>query len=322
MRKVTSGAFIVLLGLVLLAGVSQAATLIDKDGFKFEVKGDWQIQLRQDPGVDQKLDVEYDDLEIKNTISYKINEDLSAFGQIDFGFNKAADDKDTKWSHLEEAYVGLKYQNYKVSLGKTGNAADEFGVEQAYENIVAEDAFDEVGTLDSDDLLKVEVKFDNFKVVASHEFASESENSGNAEISDIFVGAEYAGFELGAVYQAYKDDVDTPTSDADIYGVSLMYDAKVVKIGVDYSKAEDDLAPSNDQTVINGVVIVPVKDKTTIAAGYVVQDFDLASMEEVKGWYANATYKLHKNVHIILEVEDDDKPDSDVGYMAALRLKF
>ena len=110
---------------------SFAATVVEKDDFTYKIKGDWQIQLRQDPGVDQELDVEYDDLELKNSIEYKIDDNLSAFGQLDFGFKNAADKDDDP--HLEEAYVGISYQDFSLSVGKMGNAADEFGVEAAYE---------------------------------------------------------------------------------------------------------------------------------------------------------------------------------------------
>jgi predicted porin len=138
---------------------------------------------------------------------------------------------------------------------------------------------------------------------------------------NIFAGVEVAGLEFGAAYQVYEDDILAPTADVTSYGISAAYDAKVVKVGVDYSVTEDDLDANNDASFINAAVTIPV-DKVKIAAGYQMLDYDEDAQTDVDAWYLNATYKMHKKVSVFAELENTDEDDSDMGYMAGMRLKF
>ncbi len=310
----------------LLATAAQAASLYSKDGLTYDLKGDFQIQLRQDPGQDMQPDVEYDDLELKNKITYQLDENMSAFAGLDYGFKKAADKPDTGGNpHIEEAYVGLGYGDCSLSLGRTSNASDGFGVEMSIEEMI-EDAFNKAGKEDGDDLVKFVGKFDNIKVVASHEFAGKSKDMSSksyGKYSDILVKAKVAGLELGAAYQKYQaykglNTKGQPTFNeaVDIWGVSAAYDAKVVKLAADYSVAED------NQAIINVAASVPVGKQVKVAAGYVSQDFDDATKDDVVGWYANVARKLNKKVNIFAEVQDSDAKNVEIGYLAGMQVKF
>ncbi len=329
MKKIVAG--IVIASFLAIVGSAQAATVFEKDNFTYKISGDWQIQLRQDPGDDQDMDVEYDDLEIKNKISYDINETLSAFGQLDFGFKNAADkSNDDEDPHLEEAYIGFKIQDTKVFFGKTDSAGDEFGVAATYETIVADDCFDEFGAVDGDDLIGISTKIgDMVTVYATYEIEAESESSdNNGEFFDIYAEVNFEGLSLGAAYQSLElpgpSGPGPIASDIDIktWGVQATYDAEFAAFGADYSVTDDD--DDSDQTVWNVFVEVPVKP-VTIAVGYVTLDYDDGSEdEEVAGFYGNITYKFPtaKNVSIFAEISDSDETDVDMGYMVGARLKF
>ncbi len=313
MKMFVSKMILALIATALVASSASAATVYEKDGFKYQIKGDWQIQLRQDAGDDQHLDVEYDDLEIKNTISYDLGNNLSAFGQLDFGGKKAADE-DAKYMHLEEAYVGLAYQDYSILMGKTTSAADEFGVYSGMEDYgTDEEAFEGHGEESGDDLIKAEASIEMVSIIAAYEVEAENEVSEDTSFYDIFVSAEFAGFELGAAFQNI-DDADTI-----IYGVSIAYDAKIVWVGADYSIADVD---GDEYTVWNIAASVPVTEKTTITAGFNMNDSDVDGYEEVSEYYANVQHKLHKNVKVFAEVGNSDEDDSDMGYMAGMQIKF
>ncbi|SHJ23150.1 Outer membrane protein (porin) [Malonomonas rubra DSM 5091] len=320
MKKMFSKAVVATLvaGLFAVSSV-QAATVYKKDGFTYKIKGDLQIQLRQDPGVDQDMDVEYDDLEIKNSVSYDLDDNMTAFGQLDFGFKDAADDDGQDNPELEEAYIGFGFDKFSVLVGKTDSAADEFGIQGAYEHPLDEDAFDYTGYTDGDDLIKAEADFGAVTVVVAHEIEAESEKSdGNGEFTDIFVGTEFSGIELGLAYQtAEVSDVEFDT-----YGVSIGYSADMFSVAADYSEVDSD-DDADDMTEWNLFASVKVADTTTLGAGYAVQDFDLSD-EEIKGWYANVTYKFpsQKNVKVFAEIADTDEDDSDMGYLVGAQIKF
>ncbi|MFO7749693.1 MAG: porin [Desulfobacteraceae bacterium] len=322
MKKIVVG--IIMASFVAVVGSSHAATVFKKNNFTYEIKGDWQIQMRQDPGKDQDMDLEYDDLEIKNKVSYDINDALSAFGELDLGFKNAADEsnEDDADPHLEEAYLGFKIQDVKLFFGKTDSAGDEFGVAATYETIVADDCFDEFGAVDGDDLIGLSTKVGGMlNVYATYEIEAESEKSDhNGSFFDIYADVELQGVTLGAAYQnlePYGSNDDTT-----IWGVQASYDAEFAAFGADYSVTDD--ADDSDETVWNLFVEVPVKP-VTIAMGYVALDYDDGREDEtVAGWYGNVTYKFPtaKNVSLFAEISDSDETDVDLGYLVGARLKF
>jgi predicted porin len=319
MKKIVFG--IVIAAIVAAAGSVYAATVLTKENFTYKLGGDWQIQLRQEPGEDEDLDVEYDDLELKNHVDYRLNDSVTVFGQLDFGFKDAADKPDDdEGPHLEEAYVGFKFSDIKLFVGKTGSAGDVFGIQGTKETIVADDCFDEYGATDGDDLIGVSAKFaDMVEVVATHEIEAESEKSdGNGTFYDIFIGVAFNGVSMGAAYQ----NLEAAGSDDDttIYGVQVAYDAGFASFAADYSVVDDD---SVEAAIWNLFVAVPIKP-VTVGAGYVTLDHDTDTQEDIAGWYANVIYKFPtaKNVRLFAEVGNTDEDDSDMGYLAGLRIKF
>lgn len=293
-------------------GSANAATIYEGKGLTYKLKGDFQVQLRQDVGDDQNLDVEFDDLELKNSVVYDLNNGLKAFGQLDFGFKNAAEDKQDG-SDLEEAYIGLDFGKVAVSVGKQNFATDEFGVEVAYELRSEADRFEEQGT-DGDDTIRVNASLENVYIAASYEIEAEGESSENGQSFDLFVSTELSGVELAAAYQTMEA---TPTSDSkDTWGVSAAYDFGVAKLAADFSTTED----VADQ--YNLAAVIPVDKTTKVAVGML--NIKPETGDDVTEWYANVTYKFpsQKNVSVFAEIADTDEDDVEIGYLAGMRLKF
>jgi predicted porin len=303
---------------VVAAGAVQAATILKKDNLTFKIGGDWQIQLRQDIGVEQDLDVEYDDLEIKTSLSYDLGNGLAAFGGLDFGFKNAADkSNDDEPPHLEEAYVGFKMNDVRFLVGKTDSAGDEFGIAGTIETVVADDAFDAFGATGGDDLLKVTAQIaEMVTVVAAYEIEAESESSdANGTFADIFVGMDIDALALGIAYQTIEEAGSD--EDTGIWGLQAAFDAGFAEFAVDYSVADD------IGSVSNFFVALPV-NIVTLGAGFVMVDPDDDDADDVTGWYANAVYKFPaaKNVSVFAEIGDSDVEDVDMGYLVGARIKF
>lgn len=320
---IMTGAVLAVLGMVYPPNSAHALTVYEKDGLKHKIKGDWQIQLRQDYGHDQDLDVEYDDLELKNSVSYDLGNGLVGFGQLDFGFKNAADKSDSDAApHLEEAYLGMSKklgEKNKViaQFGKSDSSADLFGIEKAIESPLGDDEFDIDGAVDGDDLIKAGASFGMVDIVTSYELAADSEKSkDNGEFFDVFVGTSFAGLDLGFAYQDYE--AHGASESIGIWGVSIAYDAEFAEFAVDYSDAED------TASLINATVSIPVGKTIKIAGGYQYQDFEDAAIDEIGAWYANVTYKFPtaKNFSVFAEIGDTDEDNSDMGYLAGIRMKF
>ena len=296
-----------------------AATIYEGNGLTYKLKGDWQVQLRDNASKSKDTEVEFDDLELKNSITYDLGNGLKAFGQLDFGFKNAAEDKSgVDGSQLEEAYVGLDFGGAAVAVGKQNYATDEFGVEGAYEHYEAEDAFDAVST-SGDDVIRLDVSNDNFTVIASTELEAEGEGSANGSSFDLFAATNLGGVELAVAYQNYEA---TPSSaDQDSWGVSAATKLGSVALAADYSTTD---TGSVDLDIYNVVAKFKASKTTTFALGLTEQE--LSSSTDVTQIYANVTYKFptQKNVSLFAEISDidEDGKDLDMDVLAGMRIKF
>ncbi|RTE65252.1 porin [Amphritea opalescens] len=301
------------------AGAVNAATIYEGKGLTYKLKGDLQVQLRDNASQTKDAEIEFDDLELKNSVIYDLGSGMKAFGQLDFGFKNAAEDKsDYNGSQLEEAYIGIDFGGFAVAAGKQNYATDEFGVEGAYEHYEAEDAFDEIAT-DGDDVIRFDASTDNFTLVASTELKAEGEGSENGSSYDLFVATELGGVELAAAYQTYKK---TPSSDSlDSWGLSAAVDLGSVELGADYSTTD---TGTEDLDIYNLMAKFEATDTTSVGVGVTQQELD--SSTDVTQVYANVTYKFptQKNVSLFAEVSDidEDGKDLDLDMLMGMRIKF
>ncbi|WP_372964705.1 porin [Marinobacter sp.] len=297
-------------------GSASAVTVYENEGFTYTVNGDFQVQLRKKVGDDKSEYVDFDDLELKNYVSYDLGNDMKAFGRLDFDFKDHANGKDVD-EPIEEAYVGLQYGVTAFSFGKQNFASDEFGVEEAYEAPLDEDQFDAVGT-DGDDTLRINLELDSVYLAVSYELEAEDKDGVTGEFFDLFASTEIAGLTLAAAYQQHTPLVG---DSLDTYGVSAAYDFGMFGLAADYS-VTDDGNTDLDTTLYNVAATFDVTSTTGVAVGLQNQEED--NSDDVTAWYANVTYKFPnaKNVSVFAEVADTDEENADMGFLAGMRVKF
>ncbi len=313
---------------------ANAINLYDKDGLKYDFGGSWKIKFMQEVGDNKDLDLVFGDLELRNGAEYDLGNNMTAFGRVDFGLKKAANDSNNDdRAHLEEAYLGIGVSATSILFGKTDGAADNFGVADAEENPVADDVFDEYGATGGDDLIKFETKIgDMVTLVADHEIAADSSNSNNnGKFFSLYAQADVAGFAFGAAFQNFdptavadENGVITAMEDYNMFGVSLAYDAGFVSVGADYSIQEDSNT-NPERTITNIVVGAPIGEYIKIVGGYVMLDSDRQDEDEdTNGWYVNFNYHLpmQKNVGFFAEIEDNDAENSDMGFLMGMKMAF
>lgn len=297
---------------IVFAQASTAVTIYDGDGLTYKLKGDFQIQLRDSADESRDPDLEFDDLELKNTVTYDLSNNLQAFGQLDFSFDKAAENQQSG-DKLEEAYMGLQYDGVAFRVGKMNTSGDEFGVEAAYEKPAGtnEDQFEAMVDA-GDDVLRIDADFDFVYLSVSHELEAEGNPSQGDASTDLFVSTNFDALALAAAYQMYDNNADS-------WGVSAQYDAGFINLGADYSIS--DLEGSDvDETTYNLAVLFEASQTTDFALGYVNVDDEV---EDVGAWYANVSYRFpaQKNVGLFAEISDSDAGDkSDI--LAGIQIKF
>ena len=334
MKKNQMKKTLLVIAISFVSASTHAATLYDSDGLTYKINGDIQGQLRQKAGNDQDMDLEFDDLEIKNYVSYELDRSMTAFGRIDFGFKDMANDvsdneKDDGQAELEEAYFGMAFDSMTVSFGKRATAADEFGVIKTIENDVADDdRFDAVET-SGDDVIHLETKLQNITLIAAYEMRAKGSEKANDSHFDLFVSTELNGLELGAAYQQFDAEglrANGGDNGIDTYGLSIAYDFGQFEVAADYSASDaDDETDSSNASQYNLATSFAASSNTEIAVGLTETDFDEQTGEEdFAEYYANVTYKFpaHSNVRVFGEIKNTDLDDSDLGYLAGMRIKF
>ena len=307
---------------VMLASASaNAITVYDNEGLTYTVNGDLQAQFRQKAGIDKKSDIEFDDLELKNYVSYELDSSTTAFGRLDFGFKDMANKSDGE-VQLEEAYLGMAFNDIAVSFGKRDTAADEFGVGKAIEEDVADgNRFD---TTDGDDVIHVEADLDTVTLMASYEMKAQGSDKANDSHFDLFVGTELSGLELGAAFQRFE--TAGGNNDIDTYGISAAYDFGQFELAADYSASDAEIeTDAANASLYNLAASFAATSDTEIALGMIGTSFDdEVGAEDFVEYYANVTYKFpaHSNVSVFAEIKNTDLDDSDMGYLAGMRVKF
>ncbi|MGH1440562.1 MAG: porin [Cellvibrionaceae bacterium] len=298
-------------------------TLYEKGPLKYKLKGDWQIQFDQDVGDDRELDLEYDDLELKNIITYDLGNGMTAFGEVHFGFDNGGnrENRDNA-TRFEEGFLGLDFGGHKISIGQTNSAGDEFGVEKAYEKVgVAEDGFEEIRDR-GDDLIRYDGGFGPVSIASSYELESEGDLQSHF---DIFAAVKFAGAKIAFAYMDYSDEANAAElldGDVDVErevtGISFSYAIGSVDFGADFSAIDYD-ERDDDVEIYN--VVAGFKVGPTGYIGLGVNNIDDGT-DDVSGWYANYTYKFAnaKNVRLLAEVGDNDADDTDVGYVLGFRI--
>ncbi len=295
-------------------GSVQAVTIYENNGLKYELKGDLQVQLRQKIGAEKDIDLEFDDLELKNRLGYDLGNNIVAFGQLDYSFDQKANDPSAAdGGKLEEAYLGLRFDTIDLRFGKQNYSTDEFSVERSYETVVEDDIFD-LNDDAGDDVVRIDARFNNIFLSVSTDLESEGNlNREGISSTDLFVSGFMGKLSMMAAYQSYQD----PGSESvTAWGLGVEYDAGFATFGADYG------AMTDTADVYNLVAAFPVADTTAVALGIQSRDEEIG--DDVKGWYANATYKFpsQNNVSIFAEVGDTDAEKSDPGFLAGMQVKF
>jgi len=72
--------------------------------------------------------------------------------------------------------------------------------------------------------------------------------------------------------------------------------------------------------VMNGMLAFPIIGATQGVVGYSLLSPDEG--DDVGTWYANVRHHFSKSLNVFAEVGDDDKEDTDLGWLAGFQAKF
>lgn len=294
---------------------AQAATVFENDTTKVDIKGDVQIQLRQKIGADEDIYFDYDDLTVGFYAKHTVD-DITTFSHLKMDWKGQADGSND--NAVDEASAGVIIGPVKAHLGRIDWGSDSFYTDYAVEIAHEVIAAPEVGG------------HETIQAIVDLAGMGELVLSGDLEVDDNYSVLEayavtnpdeFAGLELGVLFQSYDPDMVAATSNSpamkpdtvDTIGVRAAYSINKVSVGADYTT-------NDDKDVLNVGAKVKVAGAASVAAGYALESPDKG--EDVGTWYANVQYKLNKYSKVFAELGDNDEDDSDMGFLAGMQVKF
>lgn len=307
----------------MVCGSAQAATVYEKDGTKIDVKGDFQIQLRQKIGADEDPYFDYDDLTVGWYAKHKNEDGLTTFSHLKMDWKKQADG--SAKAAVDEASIGIDYGMVKVHIGRIDWGSDDFYIDQSVEI-----GDDKIATPEVNGYETIQAIVD--LGLAELVLSADLEVDDNYSVAEAYVVTnpdKFGGLELGVLFQSFDPDI-VPAVEADAaagiagspavkpdtvdtVGVRAAYSIGKVGLGADFTT-------NDDKDVMNFAVKTKVTKAASIAAGYFLESPD--GGEDVGTWYANVKQKLNKYTTVFAEVGDNDEDGSDLGYLAGMQVKF
>ncbi len=320
-------------GLIATSGAANAATIFKQGGLTYKVDGDIQIQLRRDNDEDNNTEIDIDDSELKNKITYDLGSGYKAFAEAHFDIGKDEDGE----VEAEETFVGFKNKVFKISFGRQDYVTDDFATERAIEEPFAESAFEEDsatgandrfdndGAVDGEDVISASIRAGAFDIHFSQDLGGEDEDDFSS--SDLYVTAKVNKyFQVGVAAQVLEEEGGL---ESDTYGVNFEAKLGPVSLAGDYSEKDIDDVDNLDIEVLNLSAGFKVAKNTKAIIGYTNIDND--SLGDVDVYYANVTYKFPKakNVSVFAEIQGisdntniDDFSEDQTGFLAGMRIKF
>jgi hypothetical protein len=295
------------LGLAMSMNAS-AYTLVPGDnGLSIELKGDYEVQLRQRTGDNKNLALEYDDLEIKVHAAQKIGNGMSIFGAVETDFKSEGEGSAKKT--LDQAWVGIDFGALSLGLGRTDYATDNFSVEADYE-MGPGDGFDQFSDAGGD-LIFGNYKTENFKLYFSTDIAEGDDGEVKDESSvDLVAQFKVANLNLAIGYQDYKEDGSSESVDT----IGARVKTKVGGLGFGLAFTTND---TRDQ--IDASLKYKLGGKLSGASG--LSQVSPEGGEDITYWYSNIGRSYGK-AKVFAEIGGDSRDDTKFGYLAGLRIRF
>ncbi|RVU84099.1 porin [Leucothrix sargassi] len=285
------------------SGAASAANIYEKDDLTVRLNGDFQVQLLDPVGEGNDTDLDYDDLELSIGADYKLNDRITAFGNLTLDYKNQVNDEGDD-NVVDQAYIGLKVGGVRGSIGRQYWASDDFGVEKAIE-LDGGTAFNTTG---GDDTLRFDADMGRYSASLSYDFDGEGDD---ASVVDVAVSTNIGRAKVGLNYQDYSGGLGE--ADDETYGVLASVDVGRANVGIDYSQNET-------AEYTNVSVGFPVARKTSAAVGMTFEAPE-GGNNDINHWYANATHKLNSNVSVFAEIGDNDDAE-DLGALAGMRVQF
>jgi predicted porin len=318
---------LVALSVLMAATSAQAIELYNQEGVSVNMTGDVEIRYKQAIGDNQELKQEIDDADFGFDTRYAVNDDLQIGAFLEFSGDN--DDRATGNSSVGNVYFGFYHNDFgTLKVGKLDTQLDDAGIGSDY--LFGVSSFFNDANFGGEEAVRYDLDKGAFYfglglIQDKHNAQAIGEDG---QYFDVKVGARVADFDFTAFYgdAELKGTKDGAALDADesllalearFAGVEnlnleLGYYNVENKPAVGEKKDTDTIAVAADYTM----------GKTTFAGGVASIDKSDAAEEDYVEWFLNAGYGIAPNTTVYVEIGDNDKDNTDLGYGVGIKASF
>ncbi|KJY83202.1 membrane protein [Vibrio galatheae] len=320
---------LVALSVLMAATSAQAIELYNQDGVTVNLSGDVEIRYLKDIGVDQITKQEIDDADFGFDTRYAVNDDF----QVGAYFEFSGDDGDRAVGNTSvgNVYFGFYHNAYgTLKVGKLDTILDDAGIGADY--IFGVNSFFTDAGFGGDEAVRYD--YDNGSFYAGLGLIQDKHDDGAIGVDghyvDAKVGYRVAGFDFTVLYgdtelKGVDSDSNALNKEDTLIAGEVRY-AGIENLNLELGYYNVDSKPfGGSSTDVNTLAVAAdyTWNKVTFAGGFSTTDYSTAAAgTDFDQWFLNAGYGIAPNTTVYVEIGDNDKANTDLGYGVGIKASF
>jgi len=322
---------LVALSVLMAATSAQAIELYNQDGVTVDLKGDVEVRYKKKIGNDETTKQEIDDADFGFDTRYAVNDDLQVGAYLEFSGDNS--DRANDKTGVGNVYVGFYHTNFgDLKIGKLDTQLDDAGIGSDY--LFGVSSFFKDADFGGEEAVRYD--YDNGSFYAGLGLIQDK-HAGKAigkdgHYFDAKIGYRVADFDFTAFYgdaelkgTKTEDNVTTTlNADESLLALEARY-AGVENLNLElgyYTVENKPKSGTKSDTDTIAFAADYTWNKTTFAGGIAKIDKSVASEEDYTEWFLNAGYALAPNTTVYVEIGDNDKNNTDLGYGVGIKASF
>ncbi|MCG9578092.1 porin [Vibrio tubiashii] len=322
---------LVALSVLMAATSAQAIELYNQDGVTVNLSGDVEVRYKKAIGNDQTTKQEIDDADFGFDTRYAVNDDLQVGAFLEFSGDNS--DRANDKTSVGNVYVGFYHTTVgSLKIGKLDTQLDDAGIGSDY--LFGVSSFFEDQGFGGEEAVRYD--YDNGSFYAGLGLIQDKHAAQaigkDGHYFDAKLGYRVADFDFTAFYgdaelkgtKTENNVTSAVDADQNLLALEARY-AGFENLNLEVAYYKTELKPKSGTKSDTDTVAFAADytwNKTTFAGGFATIDNSDASKEDYNEWFLNAGYALAPNTTVYVEVGDNDKKNTDVGYGVGIKATF
>ncbi|OAJ95652.1 porin [Vibrio bivalvicida] len=336
---------LVALSVLMAATSAQAIELYNQDGVTVNMTGDVEVRYKKDIGKDQNTKQEIDDADFGFDTRYAVNDDLQVGAFLEFSGDNS--DRANDKTSVGNVYVGFYHTSYgDLKIGKLDTQMDDAGIGNDY--LFGVNSFFNDSNFGGEEAIRYDLDTGSFYMgLGLIQDKHEAQAIGkDGHYFDVKLGYRVADFDFTAFVADAElkgkvlNNVVTLDKDETLMALEVRYaGVENLNLELGYYTVDTDFR-TGGSTDVDTIAFAAdyTWDKWNFAGGYSHTDYSdnytigtlndakdavtYAKAEDFGQWFLNAGYGIAPNTTVYVEIGDNDKANSDLGYGIGVKATF